>query len=343
MTVRATRTTPGVEPADLALPEVAEVLARHGAEAGHYSVLGPDPWRVLWNAPRTGFAPFLETRRCVLAWRSPVAAPEDQPGLLVALVDHARSTGRQLIAMPVNETVRAAGEALGLCTAWVGTECFLDLATWSLAGGRRQKVRWARSHAAHLGLDWREASPRTDPRDRAALTSVEQRWKAARPERATDSFLRTSFEELQTIRRYFVAEGAQGVVASVSCTPINARAWYLQDPVRAPDAPRGALEGAMACALDTFRDDGYDVAGNGPLTFWRPDGPADADPPLGLLGTRVLRHFDHRYRFQAINRFRAKFEPDRTAPIYVVRSHRVITPGVARSLTRLLTAPLTVD
>jgi len=338
VTVRPIRTFRAIETTGASATDVAVALGRYGAEAGHYSVLGPDPWRFLWTPGRTGFIAFLESPRCVLAWRSPVAAPEDQAGLLGDLLAFARETRRQLIAVPVNEATRAAGERLGMLASWVGTECYLDLPAWSLAGGRREKVRWARSHALAHGLHWREAHPLADARDRDGLARVEQSWKAERPERGTDSFLRTSFEELITIRRFFVAEGPDGIVASVTCAPVNARTWYLQDPVRAPDAVRGALEGAMALALDTLRDEGYDCVDNGPLTFWRPDGDADPSHPLGIFGDLVIRRFDRRYRFHGINQFRAKFEPDRTDPVYVLRSHRWVTPGVARSLTRLLTS-----
>jgi hypothetical protein len=92
-------------------------------------------------------------------------------------------------------------------------------------------------------------------------------WNAERPESRIDSFLRNSFTELAHRRRFFVAQGPARIEASGSCTPVSAEGWYLQGPVRASDAPRGALEGAMALALQTFRDEGYLFASNGPLPF----------------------------------------------------------------------------
>jgi len=337
MPTRGTPHARGVESAGPLGHELEAVLARYGSEAGHYSVLGPDPWSVLWNEDRSGFVAFLEARHCVLSWRSPVARAEEQGMLFSRLVDYARDVDKQLFAVPVNDTVRAAALERGLLDTWIGTECYLDLPTWSLAGGRRQKVRWARSHAAKLGLTWREADPSTVPGDFAGLGRIERRWKDQRRERRTDSFLRNSFTELMSRRRYFVCEGPRGIIASISCTPINATRWYLQDPVREPEAPRGALEGAMALALDTFRDEGYLVASNGPLPFWDPEHDGTTPHTFGALGDRVLAYFDHRYRFQHINQFRSKFVPDATMPVYLVRSHRVITPRAVHSLTRLLT------
>ncbi len=334
---RRTETSTTIASAALATAELTSVLRVHGAEAGHYSVLGPDPWKVIWNDDRSGFVAFLEARHCVLSWRSPVAAGPDQPALLARLLDYAVAVRKQLIAVPVSAAVAEAAEGLGMRSTWIGTECLIDLATWSLAGGRRQKVRWARSHAVKLGLTWREAFPLRSSDDFDGLQRIEERWKQQRRERRTDSFLRNEFTELAHLRRYFVCEGPSGIVASITCTPMNDVSWYLQDPVRDPDAPRGALEGAMALALDVLRDDGYAWASNGPLPFWRPEGGRGHSHPLGPLGDRVLAYFDRRYRFARINRFRSKFVPDVMNPVYVIRSHRVVTPGVVTSLIGLLT------
>ncbi len=316
--------------------EVGTILARHGREAGHYTVLGPDPWLVFFDEDREGFVGFLEGRRVVAAWRSPVCAPGVEGELVARLAQYASSRRKYLLALEVNEATMRAGEALGLPVLWTGVESYVDLARWSLAGGRRQKLRWARNHAAGLGVTWREAHPLERTEDRAALAWVESAWKAARPERRTDSFLRTDYLEIAAHRRYFVSELDGTVTSFVVCTPINAAGWYLQDLVRLADAARGSLEGALTLALDTLRDEGFETVSNGPLPFWRPDEGWQDPHDLGVLGRRVLAFFDRQYRFSGINRFRSKLEPDRTEPLYVLRSRGLITPGVARSIQRLL-------
>jgi phosphatidylglycerol lysyltransferase len=324
------------EPVATVRGEVSAVLARFGHEAGHYSVLGPDPWQVVWNDDRSGFMGFLSGRRVLVSWRSPVAEPAEQPGLLARLVDYAEGARKPLLALEVNEAVREAGAAFGMTVMWSGNESLVDLSRWSLSGGRRQKLRWARNHARSLGVRWREADPLRSAVDRRALTLVESAWKEARPERRTTSFLRTDLMQLAEHRRYFASEGDDGVTSFVSCTPVNERGWYLQDIVRLPGAPRGSLEGAMALALDTFRDAGYEFASNGPLPFWRPEDGWSDPHELGPLGRRVFAYFDRQYRFSGINQFRSKVEPDRTIPLYVLRTRRLISPGVARSLQRML-------
>ncbi len=316
--------------------EIALVLATSGHEAGQYCVLGPDPWQVIWNDDRSGFVSFLEGRRCLLSWRSPVARKESQGELLIRLAMHASRLKKSVFAMEVNKTTSDAGVQLGMIPIWTGTESYLDLETWSLRGGKRKKIRWARSHAVTLGLEWREAFPFSNIHDRVGIGRVEELWKAERPERRTDSFLRTSFEELADVRRYFVAEEHGEIIAFVTCTPVNEDGWYLQDIVRAGDAPRGALEGTMAYALDVFQKDGYRFVSNGALPFWRPDEQWSDPNQFGVVGNQVLRFFNRQYRFRGINQFRSKLEPDRVTSLYVLRSRRVISPRVGWSLIKLL-------
>ncbi len=321
--------------------ELRNALAKHGSEAGHYNVLGPDPWRVIWNHDRSGFISFLEARHCVLTWRSPVASRSDYEHLLASLLNHARATRRQLFCVPVNEDVTAVARDLGMSATWMGTECFVDLASWNLEGGRREKLRLAQNHGRRLGLTWREARPLESEIDFTGLARVEEAWKQERRERRTDSFLRTSFTELAHLRRFFVCEESGEVVASTTCTPINSRGWYLQDLVRTPHAPRGALEGTLILALDTLRDEGYTTASNGPLAFWHPSEGQTDNHPLGPVANRVIAYFDRRYRFQNINQFRSKVAADSLRATYLLRSDRMVTPRVVRSLVQLLTRATT--
>jgi phosphatidylglycerol lysyltransferase len=324
------------ERAALVADELALVLEQCGSEAGQYNVLGPDPWQVLWNDDRSGFIGFLEGRKCLLVWRSPVAHPDEQGQLLVRLLVYGLKVNKAVFALVVNDATRAVGEDYGMVSIWMGTESYLDLATWSLEGTRRHKVRWAMNQGTRNGLTWREAFPFVDGFDREGIARVEVRWKAERTERRTDSFLRTSFEELGEYRRYFVCERFGEIIAFVACTPVSKKGWYLQDVVRLANAPRGALEGAMAHALAAFQKDGYDFASNGALPFWEP-GESWSDPhQFGFIGNMVVRFFNHQYRFRAINQFRSKFAPDRIERQFVLRSQLYISPGVARSLIKLL-------
>ena len=54
-------------------------------------------------------------------------------------------------------------------------------------------------------------------------------------------------------------------------------------------------------------------------------------------GYRVITYFDRRYRFQNINQFRSKIVPDAMRATYLLRSDRMVSPGMIWSLVQLLT------
>ena len=54
----------------------------------------------------------------------------------------------------------------------------------------------------------------------------------------------------------------------------------------------------------------------------------------------MVNFFDRQYRFKGINQFRSKLDPDRIEPLYILLSRRMITPGAARSIVRVLTKRL---
>ncbi len=335
-----------VERATACDAEVQQVLAAAGHEAGQYHVLSPDPWWVMWNDDRSGFVAFLEDHHCIFAWRSPVAAAGMELDIISRLQYYARIRRKTLIAALVNEATCRAGIQLGMKPIWIGSETFHHLPDWSIEGGRRQKLRWARNHAKKLGYSWREVFPIDNDAERAALEHTERKWKQARVQRSTDSFQRTSYAELTEIRRYFACiapateNASESIVAFMACTPTSDEGWYLQDPVRLESAPRGALEGCIAMALDALRDDGFKTATNGPLPFWRPEDQPANEYGLGPLGRRVVDFFDRQYRFKGIAQFRTKLDPDRVEPLYILLSRRMLSPLAARSLVRVLTKRL---
>ncbi len=316
--------------------DIRDGLATHGRLAGHYTVLGPDPWRVMFSADRQGFCFFLDAAACVMVWRSPVGPRSARRDALAAVLAYAARRRRGVFVIQCDDETRDDAVHLGMSTLWIGSETFVDLPQWSLEGGRRQKIRWATSHARKAGVTFQEIHPLVDLDGRRDLVELEEAWKDERHERRTDSFLRNDALDLVGERRYFVARHDGRTVASVTCTPLNDHGWYLQDIVRRPDAERGALEGAMAHALSTLRDDGFTIASNGPLPLWSPDSKGDPLAALGPLGRRIFPIFDKSFRFSGINQFRSKIEPDTHVGLHVAYTKAALAPWSIWSLTRLL-------
>src|SRR5437868_892352 len=92
-----------VEPAAACREEITAILEEHGREAGQYHVLSPDPWQVLWSHDRCGFLEFLEGRRCLLMWRSAVAASGSEHELMSQLLRYSKERRKPIIAVLVND------------------------------------------------------------------------------------------------------------------------------------------------------------------------------------------------------------------------------------------------
>lgn len=307
------RVIPPPNSSDATRTVLLDCLLKWGRSAGQLQALTDDPWTIVWHSDG-GFTAALVGVRTVVVWRGPVCPPESLSTALRELFGWARETRRQLVVLGAPMDVTAAGRHIGMRSFWIGTECWTDLATWSEFGPRRRKLRWARNHARPTHR-WVEVFPRADAEVRHELTAIQDAWMQDRPARQTHSFLRTDWAENITHRRYFACqEDVTGhLVASVVATRINRSDWYIQDCVRKPDSPRGSLEGAIVCALDHLRDDGYRRASNGILPMWEPPSQIDAHGAriqLGPIGRLLVAYFDRTYRFSGLNQFRTKLDAD---------------------------------
>ncbi len=310
--------------------EVRAILEDHGALAGSYAVLGPDPWRVLFTDDRSSFVPLLEHGGVVLCWRGPVGP--DPAAALDVVLDYCRSRRRGLFILECDAAVAGLCRARGMSSRHIGTEVAVDLTSFSLAGRRRSKLRLAVNHARGVGITWRPLDP-SDEVDARSMDQVEAAWKAERKERQTDSFLRTDWQDLMAHRRYLGAFDRGVLVAMVTSTPLSAKGWYLHDLVRHPKAERGALEGAITSSLEAMANEGFTLASSGPLPMWSPEGDLT---PTGAVSKAIYHQFDRAFRFASINRFRLKLDGDHLEPIFVTYTRASLRPDRIWSLVHLL-------
>jgi phosphatidylglycerol lysyltransferase len=118
-------------------------------------------------------------------------------------------------------------------------------------------------------------------------------------------------------RRVFVAECDGDAVAFLVASPVPARnGWLVEQIVRGRDAPNGSATLLLDAAMRALAADGaaYVTLGLSPLSR---RASASAENPYwlrGLLGW-VRAHGRRFYNFEGLERFKAKFCPDRWDPI----------------------------
>ncbi|AKU96680.1 hypothetical protein AKJ09_03344 [Labilithrix luteola] len=218
-------------------------------------------------------------------------------------------------------------EDLGYGAVWMGAEQELALPSFHLRGKQGAKLRLAINHARTMHCHARELFPLSSPADAQAIAAVEAAWKAPRKALQTDSFLRTAPLEYAELRRYFGVETHgpdqdASLQTLVVCSPVSRRAAYLQDFLRRPEAPRGAMEMAAVAAFEGLRRDGVSSATMGIVPFFGPSH-AESIGFTGRLAQQCIRRFV--YRFEGLQQFRAKFTASRVEPVYALHYPRSVS------------------
>jgi phosphatidylglycerol lysyltransferase len=144
---------------------------------------------------------------------------------------------------------------------------------------------------------------------RRAIEALIARWLGSRSMAPMGFLVRVHLFDFAEERRIFVAETAAGLCGLLGLIPVYARdGWFLEDLLRAPDAPNGTSELLIDRAMRETAADGceYVTLGLAPL----------AGDVAGWL--RAARKFGrHLYDFSGLRAFKAKFLPRRWAPIYL--------------------------
>ena len=131
-------------------------------------------------------------------------------------------------------------------------------------------------------------------------------------------------------RRIFVAERKGEVVGFIVLSPIATRnGWLFEQFPHSPGAPNGTVELMIDAAMRALAKDGYDYAtlGLAPLSTR-----AEVAPFKNPLWLRVLlfwmrKHGQRFYNFDGLDKFKAKFQPEKWEPIFVVSNESRFSPG----------------
>ena len=152
---------------------------------------------------------------------------------------------------------------------------------------------------------------------------------------ALDPFLHSEY------KKYFTARVNGKLVGFLAASPIPARkAWYLEDVLREPGAPRGTATLLIVEALSKLKAEGVNLAtlGTSPFAI---DGPNDVPVVEHRVIERALRLASQSltafYNFEGLRRFKGKFVPSWWESEYALGQRAaVMPPRVAYAIVRAL-------
>lgn len=314
--------------------EAAEAACRAWARRSLASfALDGDKHHLLVAGGR-GLVAYAVRGGVALAAGDPLAAEDEMRVSVQAYLDHCRSNGWTPCIYEASEEMLPLYHALGLRGFKMAEEAVIDLATFSLAGGKRATLRAMVNKATKQGLvvTAYDRATDADPEIDAQLEDISRLWLGEK-RLAEMGFTvgRFSREALDSARVFLCKEGEK-VVAFCTWRPYRGdRAVVLDLMRKRPGTMSGVMDLLLARSLESLRDLGLDEASlaNAPL--------ANVAVPQGLLERGAAVLFDKLngfYGYKSLFQFKKKFAP-RWEGRYLVYPARLDLPRVAYAMANV--------
>ncbi len=319
---------------------VRELVLRHGYNSNDFLALY-DSWQYYVCDEPPGAVMYVKRGRTLIACGDPLTASENLPALLRGFVDHARGHGCRAAFLGASERLAAVAAGQGFGALKVGEEPFFDLADYAPRGDRAKKVRSAVNQARRSGVTTQLYRPADglDAAIEAGARRICQAWQAGRPTGELGFGLTLEPFTAREVKRYVIARHDGRMVGFLACSPMTARdAYYLEDVIRAPDAPNGVTELLVLTALAALRDEGVRFAtlGVAPLAGVERQ-PYGQYAVLRRALSFIRQHLNGAYHFASLNHYKRKYAPSFWEGSYLLYRPARMTPALAWSLVGAFT------
>jgi phosphatidylglycerol lysyltransferase len=285
------------------------VLQRHGWNATSFQILEPG-FRYWFDGPDACVA-YVDTGRAWVAAGPPISAEGDLAAVAQRFVAEAAARGRRACFFATEE--RFTGAA-AFASIRIGEQPVWDPAAWPAILRRRRSLREQIRRARAKGVSIEAVDPGTlrapDVALRLELQGLVDRWLALRPMPPMGFLVDVHAFNYIEHRKVFVARTAGGAaVAFLSMAPVYARqGWFVENIVRAPEAPNGTAEILVDAAMTSVA-----AAGSRYLTL----GLAPLAGPVSPWLRAARRAGLGLYDFRGLHAFKAKLDPQSWASIFI--------------------------
>ena len=310
---------------DPRLELVREIVLRHGWNATAYQIVNPGiaHWLSEGGDAVVGYVDAGDVR--VVAG-APVCARERLSDVVAEFEMSCDAAAKRVCYFGAEERLdsllRRSNEysrvLLGAQPAW-------DPAGWPNILARRASLRAQLNRSRNKGvvvsaLDSARVS--NDP----SLRRLLDEWLDTRGLPPLHFLVEPNTLERLHDRRVLVARRHDEAVAFLVASPVPRRdGWLVEQIVRGRAAVNGVNELLVDAAMRLLVADGarYVTLGLSPLSPHAPARTDDASPFwLRLLLSWVRAHGRRFYNFEGLDRFKAKFSPDRWEPVYAISAER---------------------
>ena len=331
------RRFPAPDPTD----ELLRLQSSYGYNA--HSLVSITPGARTWAMPGIdGAIIYGEFGRVWLAAGDPLGKPEDIKALTEGFMAAATKAKRIAAFVPATESFARVGVEAGLSAIKIGAAPYFDLKVWQPRGNCAKKLRAGVNRAQRAGVRV-EIIESFDGDLRKETADLCLKWLSTRRAETTFGWLLALDPFINANRKkVFAARDADNrLVGLLAASPIPARdGWYLEDVLRAPDAPQGTADLLVFETLQQLKAEGAAMAtlGTAPLATEGVDELSTHDHPVieRALGSASKR-LSVFYNFEGVRRFKAKFVASRWENEYALVQHGVLVPSrVAHALLRAI-------
>lgn len=289
-------------------PRVFELLKRFGWNVTSFQVLEPE--FQYWFAGDEACVAYVDTGSAWVAAGAPIAPEADLARVAEAFVAAARANRRRALFFATEERFQSVTD---LDSLLIGEQPIYDPRQWADNVRRTPSLREQLRRARAKGVEVSRATPGEleDERSplRGEIEALIARWIGMKPMPPMGFLVHVHPFLFAEHRRLFVARRAGTLVGFVGVIPVYQRnGWFIEDLIRAPDAPNGTVEVLVDAAMRSASREGseYVTLGLAPL--------AGAVENWLHAASRYGAAF---YDFAGLRTFKSKFRPRDWAPVYL--------------------------
>lgn len=257
----------------------------------------------------------------------PLAVEKDLLRVMQEFLDYARTKKKIVAFLPITERFARLIDSTDFNIVKIGASPYFDLQNWNPRGNKAKHLRVALNHSKRAGISVSEVSEITEE-FRCETSKLSQDWLNSRRARIKFGWLfALGIFDKSDCKKFFAARNQSGkLVGILAASPIPARdGWYLEDVLRANDAPQGTADLLIFETLKILASQGAKLATLGTVPL--------SDKGLDYLqsdNNRFVKNslkfsrknFNSIYNFEGLQRFKSKFVPTWWESEYAVCHHK---------------------
>jgi phosphatidylglycerol lysyltransferase len=290
---------------------------------------------LLWNDTRTAFLMYAIHGRTWVALGDPVGPAREAGGLVRRFLEVVEDADGIPVFYQVQKDFLHRYADFGLALAKAGEEAVVPLATFSLDGGSRKKMRLVWHKLAKDGATFRFVPVADVPAILPELREVSDEWLAMKG--AAEKGFSLGFFNESYLKRFpiVVLDVGGRIEAFANVWPGPKKAELSIDLMRhRRTAPKNSMEGLVVFLMLWGKTEGFDAFNLGMAPF---SGLESSE--LTSLWNRILsyvyRYGRTFYNFQGLRAYKDKFDPV-WEPKYFAYPGGLSLPGVLYSVTALI-------